>query len=200
MIVESIIPKEFFYQCGAVMEGGHFVLTPSGLHSSVYFSEREALSYITKAYQFCHKIAEGFAADDVQVVICPEERGYRNIVALWTAQNMSNITNRKVVGIKVSDDLAGKRVLVVDGILNTGDTARKVAAAVQKIGGNVVGVGALWNRGGITPQAMDVPKIHALVDEKLEAWNEEDCPLCKAEMPITDVSWGQLRKHKQTGR
>ena len=38
----------------------------------------------------------------------------------------------------------------------------------------------------------DIPKLIALVNITLDAWNEADCPLCKQNIPInTDVGKGK---------
>lgn len=89
--------------------------------------------------------------------------------------------------------IAGKNVLVVEDVLNTGDSAKKTIEAAQAIGGNVVGLGALCSRGGITPQdAVNVPKFVALANINLDAWDEADCPLCRQNIPInTDVGKGR---------
>lgn len=86
----------------------------------------------------------------------------------------------------------GKRVLVVEDVLTTGGSVKKVIEATRAIGGIVVGLGVLCNRGGITPQDVaDVPRLFALVNVKLDAWDEADCPLCAKGVPInTDVGKG----------
>ena len=66
--------------------------------------------------------------------------------------------------------------------------------------GNFVGLGVLCNRGGITPQDVaDVPKMTALVNVKLDAWDEATRPLCKQNIPVnTDVGKGhEFLAHKQ---
>ncbi len=89
--------------------------------------------------------------------------------------------------------LLGKRTLVVEDVLNTGGSALEVVLAARKAGANVVAVGALCNRGGVTTaQLGDVPKLFALIDVKLDAWEPQDCPLCKAGVPInTTVGKGR---------
>lgn len=89
--------------------------------------------------------------------------------------------------------VAGKNVLVVEDVLTTGNSVRKVIEATRDLGGNVVGLGVLCNRGGITPQDVgDVPKLFALVNVKLDAWNEKECLLCAQNVPInTDVDKGK---------
>ena len=87
----------------------------------------------------------------------------------------------------------GKNVLVVEDVLTTGGSAKKVIEATRDLGGNVVGLGVLCNRGEITPQDVaDPPKLFALVNVKLNAYDEADCPLCAQGVPInTDVGKGR---------
>ena len=85
------------------------------------------------------------------------------------------------------------RVLVVEDILTTGGSVKKVIEATRAIGGEVVGLGVLCNRGGITSHDVgDVPKLFALVNVTLESWTEAECPLCAKGIPInTDVGKGR---------
>jgi orotate phosphoribosyltransferase len=71
--------------------------------------------------------------------------------------------------------VAGKRVLIVEDILTTGGTVAKVVQATKAALGEVVGVGALCNRGNVTAQMLDVPKLHSLLDVRLDSWSEEEC-------------------------
>jgi len=82
---------------------------------------------------------------------------------------------------------------VVGDVLTTGGSAKKVVEATRALGGNIVGLGVLCNRGGITPQDVaDPPKLFALVNVKLDAWDEAGCPLCAQNVPInTDVGKGR---------
>lgn len=86
-----------------------------------------------------------------------------------------------------------KRVAVVKDLLNTGGSVRKVVFAVRACGGNVVGVGVLCNRGGVTLADLGgVPKLIALANVKMDSWDEKDCPLCSQGVPInTDVGHGR---------
>lgn len=83
--------------------------------------------------------------------------------------------------------IAGKNVLVADDVLTTGGSSKKAIKATRAIGGNVVGLGVLCNRGGIASQDVaNVPKLVALMDIKLDAWDVADCPLCKNNVPINE--------------
>ncbi|MDI6883448.1 MAG: hypothetical protein QMC93_03255, partial [Patescibacteria group bacterium] len=53
--------------------------------------------------------------------------------------------------------------------------------------------GVLCNRGGITPEDVaNPPKLFALVDLKLDTWDEAECPLCVKGIPInTEIGKGR---------
>jgi len=113
----------------------------------------------------------------------------------WLLNFMSNeIKSSATFVIKRGQDklVTGKRILIVEDILTTGGTVKKVVEAVEMIGGEIVGVGALCNRGGITSEQIgNVPILKALVNVKLKAFDEADCPYCKANIPInTSVGKG----------
>lgn len=97
--------------------------------------------------------------------------------------------------------VTGRKVLIVEDILTTGSTVKKVVEAVRAIGGEVVAVAALCNRGGVTAADIgDVPELFSLIDIALEMWDAENCPLCASGVPInTSVGKGQefLDKHEE---
>jgi orotate phosphoribosyltransferase len=70
----------------------------------------------------------------------------------------------------------GKQVLVVEDVGSTGGSAKSVCDLVKKHGGTVVGVGFIWNRGGVTAEAIDVPCVRSLINERIETWKAEDHP------------------------
>ena len=89
--------------------------------------------------------------------------------------------------------LPGRRVLVVEDVLTTGGSAKKVVELARAAGGKVIGLGVLCNRGGVTPHDVgDVPQLFALTNIPLEVWMEGDCPLCKQGVPVnTDIGKGR---------
>lgn len=98
--------------------------------------------------------------------------------------------------------VAGKNVLVVEDVLTTGGSAKKVIEAARATGGNVIGLAAICNRGGVTPQDLgNIPRLSPLVIVKFDAEDERNCPMCKQGIPVnTDVGKGHeylLRKQKR---
>lgn len=204
---------------GAVIADSHIVYT-SGKHGTAYVNKDAVYPHTKETSDLCRAIAEQFADDSVEVVIAPAIGGV--ILSQWVAYHLSEITGREVFGVyaeKEGNDLASssygplppkhedrfvikrgydklvarKNVLVVEDVLTTGGSAKKVIEATRALGGNIVGLGVLCNRGGITPQDVaDPPKLFALINVKLDAWDEANCPLCARNAPInTDVGKGR---------
>jgi orotate phosphoribosyltransferase len=79
----------------------------------------------------------------------------------------------------------GKRALVVEDILTTGGTAKRTVWAARDVGGIVVAVAAICNRGGVTAADLDAPDLKAILNVVMDSYDEKDCPLCKNGVAIT---------------
>lgn len=190
---------------GAVITGSHIVYA-SGKHGTAYVNKDAVYPHTKETSELCRAIAKKFRSDGVQVVIAPAIGGV--ILSQWVATHLSELTGSEVFSVYAEkanngdtfvikrgyDKLvAGKNVLVVDDVITTGGSAKKVVEVTRAIGGNVIGLGALCNRGGVTPQDVaDIPKLFALVNIKLDAWDEAECPFCAKGVPINpDVGKGR---------
>ncbi len=191
-------------EVGAVIIRSHIVYT-SGEHGTAYINKDAVYPHTAKTSLLCHAIAERFAKDRVEVVIAPAIGGV--ILSQWTAHHLSEMNGREVFGVYAEKSeggdafvikrgydklIAGKNVLVVEDVLTTGGSAKKVIEATRAVGGIVIDLGVLCNRGRITPQDVaDVPLI-SLVNVNLDAWDEANCPLCEQNIPVnTDVGKGR---------
>lgn len=197
---------------GAVITDSHVVYT-SGKHGSAYVNKDAVYPHTRETSILCRALAEQFADDGVGVVIAPAIGGV--ILSQWTAHHLSEFIGREVFGVYAEKTesgeafvikrgydklVVGRRVLVVEDVLTTGGSARKVIEAVRALGGNVAGLGVLCNRGGITLEDVaNPPKLFALINVRLDAWDEVDCPLCAQNVPInTDVGKGiEYLAHKR---
>lgn len=169
---------------------GHFVLA-SLLHAETYINKDAVYMYPRKISLLCRYIAGHFAKDDIEVIVAPATGGV--ILSQWVAYHLSKITRKEILAIYAEKDEAGgfvikrgyekaikgKRILVVEDILTTGGSVKKVVELVRVHGGIVVGLGTLCNRGGVTStNVADLPKFFALIDIDVKTWTEEKCPLC----------------------
>mgnify|MGYP001570388706 FL=1 len=191
-------------EVNAIITESHIVYT-SGKHGSAYVNKDAIYPYTNKVSELCREIAKFFVDEEVEAVVGPEKGAI--ILSQWVARHLSCITGREVLAVyaeKTEDGgfiikrgydklIEHKRVLVVEDILTTGGSAKKVIEATRALGGNVVGLGVICNRGGIKPEDVGgVPELFALVNITLDAWDEAECPLCKNDFPInTDVGKGR---------
>mgnify|MGYP001619465779 CR=1 FL=1 len=61
--------------------------------------------------------------------------------------------------------IKGKKVLIVEDILNTGGSAKKIVELVKNSGAQLVGVSVLCNRGKVTAKELGTTaKLMSLVD------------------------------------
>jgi orotate phosphoribosyltransferase len=187
---------------GALISDSHIVYT-SGRHGSSYVNKDALYPYTTETSQVCAQLAAAFAATPVEVVAGPSVGGV--IMAQWVAAHLQRLRGHEVLAVYAEEEISGRRtfrrgydalvagrqVLVVEDILTTGGSARKVVQAVQAAGGSVVGLGALCNRGNLAAPDLGVPTMTALVNLPLESWDASACPLCQAGIPInTEVGKG----------
>lgn len=197
---ESEIIK-IFEDSKAIITGSHIVYT-SGKHGEAYVNKDAVYPHTAKISRLCQFIAEDFENEEIDAVVGPVVGGVA--LAQWTAHHLSLLQGKEVLAIcadKEGDSfvikrgqdkfITGKKILVVEDILTTGGSVKKVVEIIGLLGGEVIGVGALCNRGGITSlQIGKVPVLKALVNVSLEAYDEADCPYCKAGVEI-NISVGK---------
>lgn len=74
----------------------------------------------------------------------------------------------------------GKRCLIVEDVINSGTTVKKVAEAVRWAGGEVIGVGALCNRNvsKVTAETLGVKELFSLLETSMNMYPEDECSIC----------------------
>ena len=203
---------KIFEDSKAIITGSHIIYT-SGKHGEAYVNKDAVYPHTAKVSRLCQFIAEDFENEEIDAVVGPVVGGIA--LAQWTAHHLSLLQGKEVLAIcadKEEDSflikrgqdkfITGKKILVVEDILTTGGSVRKVVRTIERLGGEVIGVGALCNRGGIgTEEIGEVPVLKVLVNIRLDAYDEADCPYCKAGVEInTSVGKGAdyLKKKQQT--
>ncbi len=196
-----------FIDAKAIITNSHFVYN-SGRHSSVYINKDALYLHTGVIAELCRQMAQAYEADAIDVVVGPVLGGI--VLSQWTTHALNS---RRTMGETLavyaekesgSDQnftftrgydayITGKNVLVVEDILTTGGSVRRVVELIRKHKGNVVGVSALCNRGNVQAQAVgDVP-IATLITLDLETYSEETCPFCQQGVSInTTVGKGRI--------
>jgi orotate phosphoribosyltransferase len=192
---------------GAIITNSHFVFT-SGRHSNTYVNKDALYMHPIRTAQLCQIMSSKYDADKIDVVAGPTIGGV--IISQWVAYHLSKLrTSGETLAIYVEKEgeradkkfvvergydtkVPGKNIVVVEDVLMTGGSAAKVIQALKALGGNVLGLSVLCNRGGITPEDIGGVPIHTLTNLTFESWAEDQCPLCRAEIPInTNVGKGK---------
>ncbi len=189
---------------------GHFVFV-SGLHADTYVNKNAMYPYTGQMSKLCKGIAQMFKGEGVEAVVGPETGGI--ILAQWVAHHLSEIEGREVFGVYADKDhslpkeagtqfiikrgydqlIKGKKTLVVEDLVTTGGSLKKVVEEARRVGADVVGAVALVNRGGVSREAVgNPPRFESLVTVDLEQWPEKECELCERGIPVnTDVGHGK---------
>lgn len=182
---------------GAVITGSHVIYT-SGRHGSAYVNKDAVYPDTRAVSQLCESLAEVARPQRPEIVCGPALGGI--ILAQWTAHHLDlpAVYAEKLpeggLGLRRGYDklVRGRRVLVVEDILNTGGSVAQAIDAVRAAGGEVVSVAALVNRGAVTAEQLGVPALAALVAIDLDSWTASECPLCRDGVAVnTDVGKGR---------
>jgi orotate phosphoribosyltransferase len=188
---------EVLSRVGAI-RSGHFVLT-STRHTDRYVNKNQLYLYPQEVSEICACFAVRFSCPpSPDIVIGPATGAI--CLSQWTAFHLTMKFGQKILSayadktldgnfeIKRGYDklLRGRKVLVVEDVITTGGSARKVIACCRELGAEVVGLATICNREGITGQdiGLNGEQFYSLLNLGLESWKADECELCKRGIPI----------------
>jgi len=183
-----------FTQDGALLEG-HFRLT-SGRHSDRYIEKARLTPHPLHVDRLAFQMAVQFQDDSIEVVVVPAVGAiaFGYAVSLY----LTKLTGREVPwyyaekeeGISENaplrllregyyEDVRGKRVLLVDDVLTTGGSIKRLKAALPD-DAILVAVVVIGDRGQIKAEEMGVPRLVTLATfEGFNSWPADECPICR---------------------
>jgi orotate phosphoribosyltransferase len=183
---------------------GHFVFV-SGLHADTYVNKNAMYPHTREMSELCKSIAEKFIGKQIHAIIGPSTGGI--ILSQWVAYHLTEIEGRDVYSTYADKDdaggfvikrgydelIKGKNVLVVEDLVTTGGSLRKVIDAARAAGATVVGAVAVCNRGEVTAEMIgNPPEFISLLTVQLDQWPAAECELCQSGIPVnTDVGHGK---------
>jgi orotate phosphoribosyltransferase len=86
----------------------------------------------------------------------------------------------------------GGRVLIVEDILTTGETAKELIKLVESMGGQVIGIGAIWRRS--TGMQFKYP-LFTVVTRDVPTFAPDECPMCRQGIPVNRTpGWGSTEE------
>ncbi len=169
----------------APVRRGHFLLS-SGMHTPYYVELEAIVQDPGLTATIGHAIAERFGERQAQAVLAvlgPDAiLGYElarqlGARAIFADGPLGGRTLRPRFRVK-----AGERVLILMGVIVTGDSARGLMRLVAAAEGQVAGVAVLVDRSSV-PLQLGVP-VEPLAVFDLEAYHAPVCPLCSEGQPL----------------
>ena len=167
-----------------LLREGHFQFR-SGHHSSVLLDRDRLLTDPVAASRMGYALAKRFFTDHVATVVSPSIWGAG--LAQWVAYFLdpkakvvyaSRPDDRLTIADNVRPLIEGQRVLLIDNLVISGETMTALAAMVETMGAEIVGLGTLWNSAELT--VGDRP-VFGLLNTRYDAYPPDQCPLCAAE-------------------
>lgn len=170
---------EILKEAGVLLEG-HFLLT-SGKHSNRYLQCAKIFRRTKYSEELCAALAEKFAGEKIDVVIGPAmgavQMAYEVSRSIGCENYFTEREEGKMVLRRGFEVKEGMNVLVVEDVVTTGGSVKEVVELVKAAGGNVVGVGSIVDRSAGKAD-FGVP-FKAVYQAQVEAWEADECPLCK---------------------
>jgi orotate phosphoribosyltransferase len=183
----------------ALLSGDHFVYI-SGDHGSGWVDKDAIFLRPDRVRRLTQLLADAVGQIQPEILCGPAVGGL--IVAQWTAFALELPAVFAEHDVRCSIDelrgpfslhrgfnrqVAGRRVLVVDDIVNTGQSLRQTVSAVRAAGGTVIAAAALVDRGNVDAAGLSVPEYVYLLEYAIPNWPASDCPLCKQDVPVNTL-------------
>lgn len=162
---------------------GHFLLT-SGRHSDGYVQCARLLMYPDKAEKAVKVIVDKLENLEFDIVVGPAMGGIivsyeiarqTGKPSLFVERENGKMTLRRGFHIE-----KGQRVLIAEDVVTTGKSTIETSEVVEQYGGIVVGIACIVDR---TVKDLEYPMFSA-TKLNLNFYEEEDCVLCKNNVPI----------------
>jgi orotate phosphoribosyltransferase len=171
-------------ESGALLEG-HFLLR-SGLHSNRFFQAALVLQYPRLAEPLCAALAAKVRDLGAETVISPAVGGL--IVGQEVARALGG---RAIFADKEEGNLVLKRgfalrpgepVIVAEDVVTRGGRVQQTIDLVRALGAIPVAALSLVDR-SMGEARFDIP-FHPLLRLELATYPPDDCPLCRAGVPL----------------
>jgi orotate phosphoribosyltransferase len=176
----------------------------SGKHLEGYCNIDPVMPFALIVSKMTETLVDKFKDDDVDTVFVPATGAIP--LAAWGPYHLNKINGKDVLGVwadKIKprgfiierdgfvDAIKGKRVLILEDMVNQMYSVKELVRLVEEAGGTNVGVGSMVSNANVTAEAIGVPKFFTLATFAYRVWDQADCELCAKKVPIvTDMGHG----------
>lgn len=186
---------EVFEETEGIMKG-HFQLA-SGRHADTYMQCAKLFMYPDKSKMLCEELAKILKyKEQIEYVASPAIGGIIMGYEMASKLSVPNIFLERIDG-KLSmrrgfSFSKGAKFLVVEDVVTTGGSVFETIDAIEALGGKVVEVASIVDRSN---GAVDFGRPYtALLTLDVKSYPPEECPLCKAGIPVTKPGTKALTK------
>ncbi len=187
----------------AVITGDHFVYI-NGEHGDGWIDKDAIFIDTSKISRLAELLAQAVAGRRLEIVCGPATGGL--IVSQWTAHHLGLPSvfaeHAKEAGYDPAtaapgplrppfalrrgydERVDGRQVLVVDDVVNTGESLTETVAAVRSAGGEVATVAALCTRGNADASTVGCDDHVWLTEIRIPSWPADECELCRKGIPV----------------
>jgi orotate phosphoribosyltransferase len=203
--VREKIHLEILKRTGAYHANDH-VLLPSGHHTSEYIEKTLVTTEASFTEGLGAVIAKHFAQWPIDVVLstgpgalilshCVARAHPSRPTLAYGTKGVSGGKRRVTLPVEFQRFIrAGTKVLIVEDLVSSGTTVRLLSQLVEELGGQVIGIGALWRR--TKKSVIDGKEIFSLVSRDFPTYTIENCPLCKKGVALNQ-EYVKRREHRK---
>jgi orotate phosphoribosyltransferase len=193
--VREKIHLEILKRTGAYHANDH-ILLPSGQHTTEYIEKTLVTTEPSFTEGLGAVIAKHFAQWPIDVVLstgpgalilshCVARAHPSRPTLAYGTKGVSAGRRRVTLPVEFQRFMrAGTKVLIVEDLVSSGTTVRLLSQLVEDLGGQIIGIGALWRR--TKKSSIDGKEIFSLVSRDFPTYAAETCPLCKKGVPLNE--------------
>lgn len=168
---------EILKKSDALLEG-HFLLS-SGKHSNRYVQCAKVLRFPKYAEQVLSTVVDQIKDLEIDLVVGPAMGGVIVSYELGRQLNKETVfTERKdgVMELRRGFEVSpGAKIIIAEDVVTTGKSTIETKEALEKLGGEVIGVACIANR---TSKDIGMP-IYSAIKLDIQVYDADECPLCK---------------------
>lgn len=168
---------EILKKSDALLEG-HFLLS-SGKHSNRYVQCAKVLRFPEYAEQVLSTVVDKIKDLEIDLVVGPAMGGV--IVSYELGRQLKKetvFTERKdgVMELRRGFEVKkGAKIIIAEDVVTTGKSTIETKEALEKLGGEVIGVACIADR---TSSDIGLP-IYSAIKLDIKVYEADECPICK---------------------
>ena len=171
---------EILKKSDALLEG-HFLLS-SGKHSNRYVQCAKVLRFPQYAEQVLSTVVEQIKDLDIDLVVGPAMGGVIVSYELGRQLNKETVFTERKDGVmelrRGFEVKPGAKIIIAEDVVTTGKSTIETKEALEKLGGEVIGVACIANR---TSKDIGMP-IYSAIKLDIQVYDADECPYVKKEI------------------